>query len=282
MFPAGDERFRVQFVSLPSGLRLRVVECGDQHSDSVAVCVHGWACSVYSYRLLMPLLAAAGVRAVAMDLQGHGLSDKPLECQPYTIDALVESVRQTMDVLGIEHASLVGHSMGGPICAWLAVTSPERVRGIALLAPAGFGDEWPLRIGSAATPRFVAPALPYLVPRWLVGSVLQLAYGTQHPPTPRDVDEYWAPSQFPGYTRAMWDILHGFDWKAGANGEFASIEAPTVAMVGTADHFVVHRWVRRYADSIRHATFMQIPQCGHVLAEETPEVVRDAVMALTR
>lgn len=282
MFPAGDDRFRVRFVDTGSGLQLRVIECGDEHATDVVVCVHGWGCSVYSYRLLMPLLAAHGFRAVAMDLQGHGLSDKPADAGLYTLDELVRSVLDTMDALGVQRATMVGHSMGGPICARLAVVQPERVTGLALLAPAGFGEEQWIRVGSAVTPRFVAPVLPYLLRRWLVGAVLRFAYGTLYRPTARDVDEYWAPSQYTGYARGMWDLLHRFDWKAGADREFATIQVPTVVIAGTRDHFVVRRWVKRYAEVIRHATFMRIEGCGHVVAEEIPTAVSDAVMALTR
>lgn len=282
MFPAGDDRFSVRFMDLPSGLRLRVIECGDSHATNVVVCVHGWACSVYSYWLLMPLLAAEGIRTVAMDLQGHGLSDKPADVRFYTLDALVRSVVDTMDALGINSAVLAGHSMGGPVCARLAVTSPQRVRGLALLAPAGFGSEWSIKMGAALTPRIIAPVLPYLVPRWLVAAVLRVAYGAAHHPSARDVDEYWAPSQFKGYTRALWDILHCFDWKAGADGEFAAIQAPTAVLDGVHDHFVVARWVRRYAQQIPHATFTRLAQCGHVIPEEATGVVKDAVMSLLR
>lgn len=280
MFPAGDGRFRVRFINLASGLRVRVIECGDESAGEVVVCVHGWGCSVYSYRLLMPLLATHGTRVVAMDLQGHGLSDKPAEAGWYTLNELVRTVLGTMDALGVECATMVGHSMGAPICARLAVIRPERVTGLALLAPAGFGDEWSIRIGSVITPRLVAPVLPYLVRRWLVGAVLRLAYGTLYRPTARDVDEYWAPSQYAGYARAMWDLLHRFDWKAGVDQEFSTIQVPTVVIAGTVDHFVVHRWVRRYVEVIRHVTFMQIHGCGHVVPEEIPAVVSEAVMAL--
>lgn len=281
MFPAGDPRFRVRFLTLPSGLRLRTVECGDERSDQIVVCVHGWACSVYSYRLLMPLLAAEGVRAVAMDLQGHGLSDRPDDAGEYTLDALARSVLGTMDALAIDRAILVGHSMGGPTCARVAAQVPDRVAGLVLLAPAGFGGEWPIRLGAVLTPSFVGPLLPYIARRWLFALVLKLAYGRLRRLTDRIVDEYWAPSQFPGYTRAMWDLLHHFDWRAGSDHCFDRIRVPAAVLTGALDHFVVRGWVTAYARVLTHATFRTIPECGHVIAEEDPGAVRDAVMPLT-
>ncbi len=282
MFPAGDDRFRVRFVTLPSGMRLRVVECGDERSSRVVVCVHGWACSVYSYRLLMPLLATEGMRAVAMDLQGHGLSDKPDDAQQYTLDALALSVLQTMDVLLIPCATIVGHSMGGPVGARLAAEVPDRVAGLVLLAPAGFGTEWPIRLGAAFTPRFISPLLPYVARRWIFALVLKMAYGRIRQTTDQITDEYWAPSQFPGYTRAMWDVLHRFDWRAGSDHYFDHVRVPTAVLTGSLDRFVVRRWVTAYARVLDHATFTTIQGCGHVIAEEIPGAVKEAVIAVTR
>lgn len=283
MFPAGDSRFRTRSIeiSTPAGLlRIRAIECGDENAERVALCVHGWACSVYSFRLLMPLLAERGLRVVAIDLPGHGLSDKPSEAKYYTLDAQVECVLTSMDALGIARAVLIGHSMGGPISARIAVVAPDRVTSLVLLAPAGFGSEWTIKIGAALTPRFIAPVLPYLVPRWTFALVLYLAYGRLRSANATDVDEYWAPTQFPAFVRATWDLLHHFDWSAGVQSGFETITAPTVVVDGSEDRFVVRRWVKRYAQVVRHATFIAVEGCGHVVAEEAPERVLAAVRAL--
>lgn len=285
MFPAGDPRFTTHFVTLQSGVHVRTITCspGDGPADPhapVVLCVHGWACSAYSFDVLLPLLAHAGTRAIAIDLPGHGLSDMPTEAAHYTIDAMVRSVLDTMDALEIDRAMLVGHSMGGPIIARLAATAPERVRALGLLAPAGFGGELSVRIGRVLTPRVIAPVLPYLVPRWSIELVFAFTFGRLYRPTTRDIDEYWAPTQYPAFVHAQWDLLHRFDWRAGADGSFAVITAPTVVMDGTEDHFVVRRWVRRYAETIRHARYVAVEGCGHVVMQEAPEQVLDALRPL--
>lgn len=279
MFPARDRRFTTRFVMLPSGVRVRTVESAPPHSPDapVVLCVHGWACSLYSFNLLLPLLALEGARAIALDLPGHGLSDMPDDPAQYTIDALARAVLDTMDALGVPHAVVVGHSMGGPIAAHLAVRSPERVRALALLAPAGFGGELSVRVGRWVTPRVAAPVLPYLVPRWSVRLVLALTFGRLRRPTPRDTDEYWAPTQFPEFVHAQWDLLHRFEWRAGADGSFTAITAPALVMDGTDDHFVARRWVRRYVQTLQHARYVGVEGCGHVLMQEAPERVMDAL-----
>lgn len=228
----------------------------------------------------MPLLAERGARAVALDLPGHGLSDKPTDARMYTLDAQVESVLSTMDALGVQRAALVGHSMGGPICARLAVLAPDRVEALGLLAPAGFGSEWTLRIGALLTPRIVAPLLPYMVPRWAIWLVLSLSYGWLYRPTRSDIDQYWAPTQFKAFTRAMWDLLHCFDWAVGDDAGFETITAPAAVFGGAEDNFVVRRWVRCYASALKHASYTVLDGCGHLIPEEAPRAVSDAVMRL--
>src|SRR2546423_3442498 len=80
MFPAGDPGYRVNFPRLRSGIRVRVVEKGHVSAPSVLM-IHGWGCSAYIFREIMPAVAEAGFRAIAVDLKGHGLSDKPQQAR---------------------------------------------------------------------------------------------------------------------------------------------------------------------------------------------------------
>ena len=89
MFPAGDSAYRVKFPRLRSGIKVRAVERGDPEAPPVLM-IHGWGCSAYIYRFNMPAVAGAGFRAIAIDLKGHGLSDKPQGKSEYTIDSLID------------------------------------------------------------------------------------------------------------------------------------------------------------------------------------------------
>src|SRR6202521_2770988 len=113
MFPAGDPAYRVSFPRLRSGLKVRVVERGDPESPPV-VLVHGLGCSVYVFRRNMPALADGGFRVIAVDLKGHGLSDKPIAAEEYTIDSLVEHLRDILDALPLQAPALCRRSLGRP------------------------------------------------------------------------------------------------------------------------------------------------------------------------
>ena len=64
------------------------------------------------------------------------------------------------------------------------------------------------------------------------------------------------------------------------DGSFDAIQTPTVVMDGSEDHMVIRRWVRRYAATMRHARYIEIDGCGHVVPQEAPDHVIDALRSL--
>jgi pimeloyl-ACP methyl ester carboxylesterase len=88
-------------------------------------------------------LADAGHRVIALDLPGFGESERPGRVKYFASDQpfYARFVLDAMDVLGLERVHLGGQSMGGSIALITAVTAPERIRSLILVAPAGFGRE---------------------------------------------------------------------------------------------------------------------------------------------
>jgi pimeloyl-ACP methyl ester carboxylesterase len=277
MYPAGQGDLVARFVSLPSGIRVRVLACGPADGPPLLF-VHGWSCSVYVFRKNFAAAARAGFRVYAPDLKGHGLSDKPLARGEYTAEAMSAHVREIMDALGLSSAVLVGHSMGGAIAARLAFEAPARVTRLILLSPVGFGEVSLVAVTRAVTPRVIAPVLPYAVPRWVVSLGLRLAYGDLGRHSSRDVDEYWAPAQFRAFPLAMRELLHAFDWGAVSEADLARLGAPTLVMFGTRDRFVSPLQAERLASAIPNGQCELIEGAGHVIPEEAPERVNAAVL----
>jgi len=75
----------------------------------------------------------------AMDLPGHGLSDKPKVA--YNLSFFTRFVTDFMQALGIEHASLIGHSMGGHISLSVAINFAEKVDKLILETSAGLSND---------------------------------------------------------------------------------------------------------------------------------------------
>ena len=109
---------------------------------------------------------------LAFDLPGFGGSSAPPRPR---IDAYADDLAEALAVMGVAHATVVGHSLGGAIAAALAERSPA-VDALALLAPAGFG---PLRIAQLAALPGVRHALQAALPLGLANPlVVTAAYTT--------------------------------------------------------------------------------------------------------
>ena len=108
------------------GLRMAYVEDGPPDGEPVLL-LHGEPSWSFLYRTVLPVLAGAGLRAIAADLVGFGRSDKPAEMGDHTYARHVEWVRAfAFDALGLSGVTLVGQDWGGLIGLRLVAEHPGR------------------------------------------------------------------------------------------------------------------------------------------------------------
>ncbi|MPY77393.1 MAG: alpha/beta fold hydrolase [Actinophytocola sp.] len=107
-------------------IRMAYVEAGPADGEPVLL-LHGEPTWSFLYRKMMPVLADAGLRAIAPDLVGFGRSDKPTEVGDHSYARHVEWVRSLgFDVLGLRGVTLVGQDWGGLIGLRLVAEHPDR------------------------------------------------------------------------------------------------------------------------------------------------------------
>jgi pimeloyl-ACP methyl ester carboxylesterase len=233
-------------------------------------------------------LAERGYRAVALDLPGHGLSDKPSDEGRYRLASLTATVREVIAIAGLRRPHVVAQSMGGTIALDLAVGGDPALGRLVLVNPACFGHVRLLPMARRASPKVVEPVLARLVPRWVVERAHRRVYGDPSLITAADIDQYWAPSQFPGYAPAMRRLLHEFTWTRPAVSAMvqrlrmlAPLTSPPLVVLGTRDRLV--RDARSYAAALRKAGApLEVYACvggGHALNEERPREVLALVTA---
>lgn len=121
---------RHRTVEAPAG-RLHLVEQG---TGPLVLLVHGFPESWYSWRRQLPALAAAGYRAVAIDVRGYGRSSRPEAAEAYRMLDLVEDNVAVVRALGEESAVIVGHDWGSNIAAVSALIHPGVFRAVGLLS----------------------------------------------------------------------------------------------------------------------------------------------------
>lgn len=118
-----------RFVDVPGG-RLHVVEQG---TGPLVLLVHGFPESWRSWRHQLPALAAAGFRAVAMDVRGYGASHVPDDVEAYRMLAHVTDAVAVVRALGEDSAAVVGHDWGSPIAAACVQLRPDVFTAVGLL-----------------------------------------------------------------------------------------------------------------------------------------------------
>ncbi|MFZ3594593.1 alpha/beta hydrolase [Streptomyces sp. BH104] len=119
-----------RLVPSPAG-RTHLVEQG---TGPLVLLLHGFPESWYSWRRQLPALAAAGYRAVAIDVRGYGRSSRPDDVAAYRMLELVEDNVAVVRALGEESAVVIGHDWGANIAATSALVRPEVFRAVGLLS----------------------------------------------------------------------------------------------------------------------------------------------------
>ncbi|HET8560270.1 MAG TPA: alpha/beta fold hydrolase [Marmoricola sp.] len=124
----------VQYVTI-HGHRRAFVRTG---SGPALLLLHGLACDHTTW---LPVIDALARRytVVAPDLLGHGSSAKPRA--DYSVGGYANGMRDLLTVLGIDKATVVGHSFGGGVAMQFGYQFPERTERLVLVAPGGVGPE---------------------------------------------------------------------------------------------------------------------------------------------
>lgn len=276
-FPTGVAGIAVRRVTIASGITLRVLEAGPPDGP-VLLLVHGWGVTAYLWRHNILPLAAAGYRVYAIDLPGHGLSDAPSTPGTYTVKNFSRGLLELLDALGVQRAAVCAQSMGGKIAVQAALDAPDRILRLSLFGPVGFGLIPPWQSLSPMLPTLPGEWISKLIPREVVAFVQHRVYGKLGFFTERDVDEYWAPTQFPAAVRAAFQMLQEFQWGLWDEATLRRLQTPTHVVFGTRDRTVRPREAARLAAVLPNGKLTWIEDGGHVVMEEVPERVNALIL----
>jgi pimeloyl-ACP methyl ester carboxylesterase len=252
------------------------------HDDAPAVVlIHGFGGSLYSWRQVVPALADAGYRVIALDLPGFGYSGRPRDAAAYTPEGQAETVAQVLESLGASAerpVHLVGHSFGGGVSLELAEARPELVRSLVLVdstlptfsrAP---NADWPLYRPMAY---FLARTLG--LRRIFVRAALEKAYHDDRRVTRELVDAYRNRLVLRGPASAYRGITSAIPRERLAV-DLRKVEPPTLVVWGETDALIPLRAGRKAAERIPEAELAVLPECGHLPMEGCPDGVLAVVM----
>lgn len=237
--------------------------------------VHGLGSSRLAWaRVLGPL--AVDHRVIAPDLPGFGDSDKPR--YRYTIPFYAARLVRLLDELGIESCAWVGHSMGAQIALWAALHHPERVRALALVAPAGietFSEQERRALEATVTPAWVRRQTPRQI-----RDALSLAFHR----VPAEAELLlrrrlrMRGPELEGYAHAFAQGVRAM-LEAPVHDRLAEVRQRALVLFGDNDRLVPNRLFRPHhspralaqeAGRRLGAEVALLPRTGHLLAFEDP------------
>jgi pimeloyl-ACP methyl ester carboxylesterase len=234
---------------------LRVRDEGESNQRPALVCVHGAGSSSVIFMDVVRRLSPRR-RMVALDLPGHGQSDRWLPPSEVSIDSYRDAVGTVCAHLGIERAVLLGHSMGAQVALAAAAAWPERVAGLVLVNSGAR-----IAVTAALFERLASDFARF--GKWFA----RLLWS---PSTPLDVVERWgaiALTAEPEIVEADFRAVERFD------GEplLARVTAPTLIFAGADDLLTPPKLAQALQTGIRGARAVVVPDAGHMVAQEQPE-----------
>lgn len=122
-------------VSLEPPVHLSVIDIAPEHPHRTIVFIHGYGGNTTQWQYQLNTFSLDN-RVIALDLRGHGRSDQP--SSGYEMPQTLTDIENALDVLGVTGKMvLVGHSFGGAVVSEFAITHPNRVEKLVLIATAG-------------------------------------------------------------------------------------------------------------------------------------------------
>ena len=247
------------------GVRLRLRDTGPRDAPAV-ILLHGFGSSLETWEPWARALSS-NYRVIRFDLPGFGLTGAD-PTGDYNDAREVRILTGLMDQLGIDRANLAGNSLGGRIAWTFAALHPERVSRLVLISPDGFsspGFEYdkPPRIP------LMMQALPYVAPRGLLKANLAAAYARPKALSEATLTRYrdlmLAPGVRPAILARMSQVVLRDPVPI-----LSRIQAPTLILWGEKDGLIPISNAADYLRGLPHATFVRLPDLGHVPFEEDP------------
>ena len=248
-------------LELPTG-KVRYFDRGE---GEAIVLLHGFGGAIESWEQTVDALPKDR-RILAMDARGFGLSTRAEG--DYSLKALANDVNFAMESLGIEKASIVGHSWGSAVALVLALEHPERVERLVLVDGLAYEKQVPWSIKAARR-----SGLGELIVGTFYTAQLdaRLEKGF-FDPSRLSYDEVASVRyklEAPGSRAAALAISRGVDLEAW-QPRYSEIEVPTMIVWGKQDRVLSPWWAGRLATDLTQARVETLDRCGHFPMIEAP------------
>lgn len=266
-----------------NGIDFNVATAGS--GERLALCLHGFPESSFSWRYQMPLLARLGYRVWAPDLRGYGRSSRPQGVEAYALEELQEDVASLIEAAGAKHVVLIGHDWGALIAWYYAMFGLPPISKLIImnvphpaLAEQGLRT-WRQLVKSWYIFFFQLPKLP----EWLLArnrcEAIGRAFRRMAVDKSRFPDEvlrvYQDAAAQPGALTAMVNYYRALLGSLRRNRLRGTprIDTPTLMIWGEADAALGKELTYGTGEYVSHLTLRYLPNVSHWVQQEAPETV---------
>jgi pimeloyl-ACP methyl ester carboxylesterase len=286
-----------EFSSQGNRLAMAYLDVAPQAANGrTVVLLHGKNFTAATWEPTIRVLTGAGYRVVAPDQIGFGKSTKPAHYQ-YSFRQLARNTRDLLAAIGVDRATLVGHSTGGMLAVRYALTYPGQVERLVLVNPIGLEDwqaegvpaltvdQWYQReLGTTAQRIRAYEQATYYAGQWRA----------EFDPPVRMLAGLF---QGPGHELVAWNsaLLYDMICTQPVLYEFERLAMPTLLLIGQRDTTAIGKDVappevaarighypelgRRAARRIPRATLVEFPGLGHAPQIQDPAAFHKALLA---
>ena len=284
------------FTSQGEALRMAYLDIAPARPNGrTVVLLHGKNFCAATWESAIKALSGAGYRVIAPDQIGFCKSTKPAHYQ-YSFQQLAANTNALLMALGIEEASIVGHSMGGMLAARYALMYPQQTQRLVLVNPIGLEDWKALGVPWASVDANLATELKTGFES--IKRYQQQVYygGTWKPEYDRWVGMLAGLYAGPGKQRVAWNqaLTSDMVFTQPVVHEFPQIRVPTTLFIGQRDRTAIGRdrappelrerlgdypaLGKRAAQAIPGATLVAFDDLGHSPQVEAPARFEKALL----
>lgn len=265
---------------VPTRSGVRIFADWHRRGEQTIVLLHGAGGDHMPWQVQYPALHGAGFSTLALDLRGHGYSDRPRGADDYRLERFAEDVYDVLETLGVRDFIMVGHCFGGMVTTMFHQAHPQLSKGYLLLDTAAHAP---------AAPRWVATRTPWMI--GLVGRLLELLPAERRALLHNDMQPFKGTGDIQ-LNRLMADASHTTlrAWLMVYRGiaqydgvaSLRTMTQPVWVVVGEEDTvFTVEdsQAIQRHVPGSRLIT---VPGANHIIVVNNPEVVERLILDFIR
>lgn len=256
-------------------------------SGQPVVFLHGGILTGHDYEKVLDLAAEQGYHAIAFDRPGYGFSERPK--RKITPLDQAQLIHDAVEKLGIEKPIIAAHSWSGAMALSYVLNYPNEISGVITLGAAVYVEGYPAENGDPISTLATTPVIGDIMANTLLKSPVGYFLAENM------LKATFAPESVPhGYREAMHalylrtgqfqanreDVLTFVHVAKKISKEYPNIQTPMVIVVGEDDPFGTVEQAKRLKKDIPHAKLIIRPDVAHMIPQNHPQLVIDALEEL--